>query len=90
MSWDCPRNKSIGHRNVNVTEAQEESKEETKVNNPLEDGKALMLKRVLVKTEKQVHEPIQRKSMFRTRCKSQGKCCKMVIYSGSTDNLVST
>ena len=26
MSWDCPRNKSIGHRNVNVTEAQEESK----------------------------------------------------------------
>ena len=49
-----------------------------------------MLKRVLVKTEKQVHEPIQRKSMFKTRCKSQGKCCKMVINSGSTDHLVPT
>ena len=70
MSWDCPRNKSTGQRNVNVTEAQEESKEETKVNNTPEDGEALMLKRVLVKTEKQVHELVQRKSLFRTRCKS--------------------
>ena len=26
MPWDCPRNKSTGHRNVNVIEAQEESK----------------------------------------------------------------
>ena len=50
MSWDCPRNKSTGKRNVNVTEAQEESKEETKVNNPPKDGVALMLKKVLVKT----------------------------------------
>ena len=90
MSWDYPRNKSTGQRNVNVTEAQEESKEETEVNNPPENGEALMLKRFLVKTEKRVHEPVQRKSMFRTRCKSQGKCCKMVFYSGSTDNLVST
>ena len=90
MSWDCPRNKSTGQRNVNVTEAQEESKEETEVNNPPEDGEALMLKRVLVKIEKQVHGPTQTKSLFRTRCKSQGKCCKMVIDNGSTDHLVST
>ena len=48
-----------------------------------------MLKRVLVKIEKQVHEPVQRKSLFITRCKSQGKCCKMVIVSGSIDNFVS-
>ena len=74
---------------MNVAEDREETKEETEVNNPLEDGEALMLKRVLVNTEKQVHEPVQRKSLFRTRCKSQGKCCKMVINSGSTDNLVS-
>ena len=59
------------------------------MSNPLEDGEALMFKRVLVKIEKQVHEPVQRKSFFRTRCKSQGKCCKMVIDSGSADNLVS-
>ena len=48
-----------------------------------------MLRRVLVKSYKQVHEPTQRKSLFKTRCKSQGKCCKMVIDSGSTNNLVS-
>ena len=48
-----------------------------------------MMKRVLVKTEKKVHELAQRKSLFRTKCKSQGKCCKMVIDSGSTNNLVS-
>ena len=49
-----------------------------------------MLNRVLIKSEKQVHEPAQRKRLFRTKCKSQGKCCKMVIDSGSIDNLVST
>ena len=38
MSWDCPRNKSTGQRNVNVAEDQEELKEETEVNNPREDG----------------------------------------------------
>ena len=89
MSWDCPRNKSTGQRDVNVAEAQEEAKEETEVDNPPKDGEALMLKRVLVNTEKQAHEQAQRKSLFRTRCKSEGKCCKMVIDSGSTDNLVS-
>ena len=50
MSWDCPRNKSTCQRNVNVAEAQEELKEETEENNPPDDGEALMLKRVLVKT----------------------------------------
>ena len=48
-----------------------------------------MLKIFLVKTEKKVHKPSQRKSLFRTKCKSQGKCCKMVIDNGSIDNLVS-
>ena len=90
MSWDCPRNKSTGQRNVNVAKDQEELKEETEVNDPREDGEDIMLKRVLVNTKKQVHEPVQRKSLFRTICKSQGKCCKMVIDSGRTNNLVST
>ena len=79
MSWECPKNKPTAQRNVNITKAREESSEE----------ESLMLKRVLVKTEKKVHEATQRKSMFRNKCKSQGKCCKMVIGSGSTDNLVS-
>ncbi|KAH9315271.1 hypothetical protein KI387_023898 [Taxus chinensis] len=47
------------------------------------------MKRVLLKPNKEAMEPPQRKNLFRTRCKSKGKCCKVVIDSGSTDNLVS-
>ena len=28
--------------------------------------------------------------MFNTFCKVEGKCCKLIVDSGSTDNLVST
>jgi len=48
-----------------------------------------MLKRILVKSEKKTSEPTQRKNMFRTICKSKGNCCKVVMDSGSIDNLVS-
>ena len=48
------------------------------------------MKIFLINTEKKAHEPAQGKTLFRTKCKSQGKCCKMVIDSGSTDFLVST
>ena len=54
-----------------------------------EVGESLLLKRTLLKTEKKIEEPTQRKSLFRTTCKSKGKCCKVIIDSGSTDNLVS-
>ena len=86
---ECPKNKPTAHRNADIAEAHEESNEEVEMNNPPEEGESLMMKRVLVKTEKEVHEPSQRKSLFRTKCKSQGKCCNMVIDSGSTYNLVS-
>ena len=49
-----------------------------------------MMNKVLLKPKKEQAEPAQRKSLFRTTCKVQGKCCKMVIDSGSTDNIVST
>ena len=40
--------------------------------------------------EKEVpKEAPHRKSLFWTRCKERGKCCKVIIDSGSTDNLVS-
>jgi hypothetical protein len=60
------------------------AKEETS-----EVGESLSLKRVLVKVEKEVHELAQRKSMIRNVCKSKGKCCKIIIDIGSTNNLVS-
>ena len=49
-----------------------------------------MMNKVLLKPKKESEEPTQRKDLFRTMCKIKGKCCKMVIESGSTRNLVST
>ena len=51
---------------------------------------SLMMNKVLLKPEKEHAKPAQRKSLLKTMCKFQGKCCKMVIDSGSNDNLVST
>ena len=48
-----------------------------------------MINKVLLEHEKESAEPIERKALFRTMCKVKGKCCKMVIESGSTDNLFS-
>lgn len=49
----------------------------------------LMLKRVLLKPEKEVQEPPQRNNVFRTMCKEKGKCYKLIIDNGNTDNMVS-
>ena len=67
MSCQFPKNKPTTQRNENIVEASEESNEETEVNNPPEGGESLMLKRVFVTTQKKVHEPAQRKSIFRTK-----------------------
>ena len=55
-----------------------------------EIGKALVMRKVLLKQVKEVDEPPQQKALFRTVCKVQGKCYKVIIDGGSTDNLVST
>ncbi|XP_057849726.2 uncharacterized protein LOC131060503 [Cryptomeria japonica] len=50
-------------------------------------GETLMFNRsLLVPLNK---EPAQRKSLFRTTCKAKGKVCKVIVDSGSTENLVS-
>ena len=46
--------------------------------------------KVLLKQVKEINEPAQRKALFTTVCKVEGKCCKVVVDSGSTNNLVST
>ena len=60
------------------------------VENVPEIGEALALNKVLLKPAKEGVEPDQRKELFWTVYKSHGKCCKMIIDSGSTDNLVAT
>ena len=60
MSWECPRNRPSTKRKENIDEEGKESNEETKVNNPPEEGESLILKIFLVKAKKKVHEPAQR------------------------------
>ena len=60
------------------------------VENAPKVGEALLMNKLLLKPKKEVVESSQRKALFRTTCKVQGKCCKVVVDSGSTDNLVST
>ena len=55
-----------------------------------ETKEALVLNKVLLKPTKEVADQTQRKALFRTVCKSDGNCCKLIIDSGSTDNLVAT
>jgi hypothetical protein len=50
----------------------------------------MMLRRVLLKPEAEIEEPVQRNNVFRTACKTKNRVCKVIIDSGSTDNLVST
>eukprot|EP00253_Pinus_taeda_P004893 PITA_04893 len=89
-SWDCPHNKAKNQINVNVVEAREAKPQIVDKEESPEVGEPLLLKRVLLKAEKEKGELAQRKSLFRTTCKSKGKCCKVIIDSGGTDNLVST
>jgi hypothetical protein len=49
-----------------------------------------MLRKVFLKPEPEVENPMQRNSLFRTTCKTKDRVCKVIIDSGSTDNLVST
>ncbi|XP_059067545.1 uncharacterized protein LOC131858349 [Cryptomeria japonica] len=50
-------------------------------------GETLMFNRsLLVPLNKEL---AQRKSLFRTTCKAKGKVCKVIVDSGSTENLVS-
>eukprot|EP00253_Pinus_taeda_P023587 PITA_23587 len=90
VQWDCPHQRSANQRNVNVAKAKEEIPQPEAKEEPLEGGESLLLKRVLLEGAKEAKEPVQRKTLFRTVCKSKGKCCKLIIDSGSTDNLVST
>eukprot|EP00253_Pinus_taeda_P022992 PITA_22992 len=72
-----------------VAQPEEAATPPQEAENAPETGEALVLYKVLVKLVDESIEQTQRKALFRTVCKLQGKCCKMIIDSGSTDNLVS-
>jgi hypothetical protein len=48
-----------------------------------------MMKKVLLTPEKEVENTVQRNSLFQAACKTKDRVCKVIVDSGSTDNLVS-
>jgi hypothetical protein len=49
-----------------------------------------MMRKVLLTPDKEVENPVQRNSLFQTACKTKDRVCKVIVDSGSTDNLIST
>eukprot|EP00253_Pinus_taeda_P020065 PITA_20065 len=89
-SFECPETDSTGQRGAYVAQPEEAAAPPQEAENAPETGEALVLHKVLLKPVDESIEQTQRKALFRKVCKSQGKCCKMIIDSESTDNLVST
>ena len=48
-----------------------------------------MLRKVLLKPEAEIERSVQRNSLFKRACKTKDTVYKVIIDSGSTDNLVS-
>jgi hypothetical protein len=48
-----------------------------------------MMRKFLLTPEKEVENPTQRNKLFRTACKIKDRVCKVIVESGSIDNLVS-
>jgi hypothetical protein len=86
MSWECPEKKKEGGGEAHISESQRRNvgAEGAK------DGTSLMLRKVLLKPKAEVENPVQRNSLFMKSCKTKDRVCKVIIDSGSTDNLVST
>eukprot|EP00253_Pinus_taeda_P014867 PITA_14867 len=89
-AYECPENIGMDQRNEIVEKTEEEATKVIEEENVPEKGESLVVNKILLKLAKEIVEPEQRKTLFRTVCKVQGKCCQMIIDSGSTDNLVST
>ena len=83
MPWDCLENVAR-QRDAQVVQVQPEAPKELEVvvNYP-KQGETLLMRKV-------IGESVQRRSLFKTICKVEGKCCNLIIDSGSTDNLVPT
>jgi hypothetical protein len=49
-----------------------------------------MMRKFLLKPEKEVENLAQRNKLFQTTCKTKDRMCKVIVDRGSTDNLIST
>jgi hypothetical protein len=55
-----------------------------------EEGRSLMMRKILMKPKKEEIKPFHRNNLFRTPSNTRDMVCKVIIDNGRTDNLVST
>jgi hypothetical protein len=83
-SYECPdKKKEEGEAHISKAQRQNVEAED------VEGGRSLMMQKSLLTPEKEVESSVQRNRLFRTACKTKDKVCKVIVDSGSTDNLVS-
>jgi hypothetical protein len=83
-SYECPDKKKEGGE-AHITKEQRQNIEVEDV----EGGRSLVMRKALLTPEKEVESSVQRNRLFRTACKSKDRVCKVIVDSGSTENLVS-
>jgi hypothetical protein len=85
MSWECPKKNKEGGGEAHISKAHRRYVEAKGA----EDERSLMSMKVLLKPEEEFEKSMKRNSLFRTTCKTKDRVCKVIIESGSTNNLVS-
>jgi hypothetical protein len=71
---------------AHIAEAQRRDVE----NEDADSERSLGMHKVLLTPEKEVEDIAQRSRLFRTACTTKNRKCKVIVDSGSTDNLVLT
>jgi hypothetical protein len=84
-SYECPDENKEEYE-THIAEAQRQNVEVEDA----EGGISLMMRKALLTPDKEVENIVQRNSIFQTACKTKDRVCKVIVDSGSTDNLIST
>jgi hypothetical protein len=89
MSWECTERKNTGGGEARISEAKRKNLEAEMKSKASKEGISLMMRKILINPEKEVRELVHRNSLFITSCKTKDMISKVIIDTGSTDNLVS-
>jgi hypothetical protein len=83
-SYECTNNKKdSGETHISKSQGWNVEAEDA------QGGRSLMMRKVLLKPEKEAENPAQRNSLFQTTCKTKDRVCKVIVDNGSTNNIVS-
>jgi hypothetical protein len=73
-SYECPdRKKDGGETHISEAQGWNVEVEDT------EGGRSLMMRKVLLKLEKEPENPAQRNNLFQTTCKTKDRVCKVIV-----------